>query len=391
MSSKRDIAQCFGTRQINTRTNDTSWKGSRIFSSGDTIYSYGYHFPLAIFLGTENLGKPNQRHVFVKNGDKYSSSTSGHQSAVQSHCPGPTVARSALRAAGIVFDNLYIPPSKTFTPPPERKYNERSEKYGRIVFYRPDFRQAIYRERATGKLFENDIEYLDKDEKPVPYARPDQGMFIPHDGNSGRDPDSPVQYGSWHILGATVIEQDDKYYLCSLDESSYFVSQLSRRPKSIEDAFVSLKPKPVLDAEKAGRTVLRQGEWFFINTGVNDRQLSQNLGLRYGAFAEQTERRALPVRDIQDVDQENRATGQRSTGQQNLHEALLFTPDRKVTIGGVVIKAGHVLARGKVFHRFPNFGSRLTGQHKTLNLGEFWYSVHRNLEVAAWSQGGTFD
>jgi bifunctional DNA-binding transcriptional regulator/antitoxin component of YhaV-PrlF toxin-antitoxin module len=45
-------------------------KGSRIFFEGDILYSYGYHFPLAV----------KSKNGYVLNGDKYSVTTSKHQS-----------------------------------------------------------------------------------------------------------------------------------------------------------------------------------------------------------------------------------------------------------------------------------------------------------------------
>jgi len=51
----------------------TSGKGSRIFIEGDTIYSYGYHFPLAKRIGTRE---------YLINPESYSSSTRKHQGHV---------------------------------------------------------------------------------------------------------------------------------------------------------------------------------------------------------------------------------------------------------------------------------------------------------------------
>lgn len=51
-------------------------------------------------------------------------------------------------------------------------------------------------------------------------------------------------------------------------------------------------------------------------------------------------------------------------------------------------------ARGNVYHRWSwqiQGKHYSTGQHKTIHLGDEWHAVHRNTEVAAWSQGGSFD
>lgn len=52
----------------------TSGKASNMFIEGDTIYSYGYHFPIAKRLNTNN--------IVIVNSNSYSNSTSKHQSHV---------------------------------------------------------------------------------------------------------------------------------------------------------------------------------------------------------------------------------------------------------------------------------------------------------------------
>jgi hypothetical protein len=51
-------------------------------------------------------------------------------------------------------------------------------------------------------------------------------------------------------------------------------------------------------------------------------------------------------------------------------------------------------ARGYVYHRWSwkvDGKQYSPGQHKTVRLGDEWHIAHRNTELAAWSQGGTFD
>src|SRR5262249_7796591 len=72
----------------------------------------------------------------------------------------------------------------------------------------------------------------------------------------------------WHRVGSGVLRENGHDYLCSMDEGSYFVSQLYRRVRSVADAFASLNPREVVAAEEAGLEVKRQGEWFFIPVGT---------------------------------------------------------------------------------------------------------------------------
>ena len=53
---------------------ETKLKGSRMFIDGNVIYSYGYHFPIALRL---------EKGVFLFNKDGYSVSTSRHKNKVK--------------------------------------------------------------------------------------------------------------------------------------------------------------------------------------------------------------------------------------------------------------------------------------------------------------------
>jgi hypothetical protein len=70
------------TIAIRFAQGSTTGKGSHLFIEGDTIYSYGYHFPVA---------RRNADGTVWLNPDKYSVSTTRHQSLV----------RNALAKAGI--------------------------------------------------------------------------------------------------------------------------------------------------------------------------------------------------------------------------------------------------------------------------------------------------
>lgn len=71
MASHDSVAEKFGKRQVNTRTKRVEWSASRVYCYDDLIYSYGGHFPMAKFLGEH----PKHGNFFIKNSDKYSSST----------------------------------------------------------------------------------------------------------------------------------------------------------------------------------------------------------------------------------------------------------------------------------------------------------------------------
>lgn len=74
-----------------------------------------------------------------------------------------------------------------------------------------------------------------------------------------------------HFTGASLFSVDGKFYLFDVDRREVqhkifnpFLAEINGNPKSIKEAYQILKPKAVIDAEKRGLKVLRQGEWFFI-------------------------------------------------------------------------------------------------------------------------------
>lgn len=89
--------------------NGKAYKGSNIFSEGNILYSYGRHFPLAV-----RRAGINKSYVLL-NADKYSNTTSRHQSLTFSVFPDdPRVSFATVRAAvesvGAVFE-WYTSPS----------------------------------------------------------------------------------------------------------------------------------------------------------------------------------------------------------------------------------------------------------------------------------------
>lgn len=80
-----------------------------------------------------------------------------------------------------------------------------------------------------------------------------------------------------HFTGASLFRVDDKVFLFDIDRveikhkifNPFLVELVNTEVKTIDAAYVSLKPQEVLDAETKGLKVLRQGEWFFIPTTLD--------------------------------------------------------------------------------------------------------------------------
>jgi hypothetical protein len=320
----------FGARKANPRNNNqVTWKGSRIYSDDQCLYSYGRHFILAVYLGSDREGP-----VFLKNGDKYSSSTTEHQSLVQKHLRGPTVSFSALNSAG------WQPSSMTAKD---------------ILDWQPDDWTDVVRNKDTGHLFragetENTVG------EPFTVTA---GMYVPsHSGDEFTTAEGTFTRGHWHRLAAVLLRANDgDIYLSGLDEGSYFLSQFPKNSgvSWIRGAFDFLKPRPVREAEEFGTTVERQGEWFFVKT-------------------EHTKARELGFKE---KDAKQRAIPDSRPNQRNSHVAVLL------------VRGEEVYAKGNVYHR--NNAGRATREHRTLGLGDHWHRVYRNTEAASWTSQGNVD
>lgn len=186
--------------------NDGPWTtgNGNLYFSGDVLYSYGSHFPICY---------KTEKGLFLVNGDKYSISTSQHQSEVQSALRGKkffTTSFSALQSARIYFKTV------------------------EIVDYTKEL-SVLFGEKP------------DKEDYPA-YVNI-----------------SKVNWSDkWHVHAAAtaLFRQDGIYFIAGMDEFQYFVSRLPGKPRTIEKAFESLKPLSIRRLEKSGVHIKRQGEWF---------------------------------------------------------------------------------------------------------------------------------
>lgn len=99
----------WGSRASTNEPEDRlSMTGGNVFATGDTIYSYGRHFPMATIVRDSRTNEPT---FILINGDRYSNTTSGHQSSVRSEArqtglPNLIVPFTALDAAGVLRDSI---------------------------------------------------------------------------------------------------------------------------------------------------------------------------------------------------------------------------------------------------------------------------------------------
>lgn len=251
------------------------------------LYSYGSHFILAVKLKAE---------YYLLNGDTYSSSTSKHQSHTRTHCvPNIIVPFSALREAGI---------------------DER------------DLEKLIVIDRTRDHTRE--IEYKDYKTREMKTREE-------------------------HLLGACVFKHGRKYLLSGVDTDAknwgggYFLVELRKPVKTVEEAFESLRPKDLQPDDN----YIRQGEFFFVPQSIGTRELKK---LRPKAVIMKSKNLAVIV-------------GSNDSGNPHIARDVFM------------VKKNEVYARGSVRHP----------QHKMINLGETWHKVLINQAKASFSSGGNVD
>lgn len=108
-----------------------------------------------------------------------------------------------------------------------------------------------------------------------------------------------------HFTGALLIENNSQQFLFDLDQREVehgifnpFLAKLPTKCKTIDEAYKSLKPKEVIEAQAAGLEVKRQGEFFFINTNkkLSVKTTKEKLGA-HGCISIQTNDTFLDITD----------------------------------------------------------------------------------------------
>ena len=201
----------------------TNGKGSVYFRQG-VLYSYGEHFPMAFKLSDGR---------YLINGDRYSVTTSAHQSLCHRACPGGegfTTSVSALNRA-----------------------------LGRERFNR-DFNEVEVVDSLPGV----DIWANFHDSAEDSYnALPDkEGVTLTYKKNS----ETGERYlHHAHRAETLLLKIGRGFWVCGMDDRSYFISKLPKRARSVAEAFDIMRPDKVKRWEVETECVVeRQGEWFFI-------------------------------------------------------------------------------------------------------------------------------
>jgi hypothetical protein len=203
----------------NFKAGKAHGKSSRMFFEGDTLYSFGRHFPLLV----------KRPFGYLLNADKYSRTTSSHQRQCSSTAT-IQIPFSALQSAGIDYRQFSL----------IDKSVQRYDKTGKYVKYTSQ--KITTQHSAFGRS-----RYIHKIEK---ISTKEYNLLADKTDWSEEEERRPE---------ACVIEYAGTHYLSSMDGQNYFICELPEKVKTVDDAFESLKPKGLL-----GREYIRQGEWFFV-------------------------------------------------------------------------------------------------------------------------------
>jgi len=200
--------------------NATRGRASNMFVDGNTLYSYGYHFPLLVRL---DWG-------YLQNADRYSQTTSTHQGLTSQYATAlvPFSALSqALTGERVSGWPRYDRYDGLFSVLPELELVHWVEPRVDLVGYKElngDKRITVAEYQRLPS--EEQVRFFEV------YERRPESLILRHRG---------------------------RYLLSSMDNDRYFISELPEPVETVDEGFEILKPKE-LDPDKEW---VRQGEWFF--------------------------------------------------------------------------------------------------------------------------------
>jgi len=196
------------------------------------------HYDNILFSYREPIAVRRDDGLIMVNGDKWSMTTSSHQSDLQMKLRHKNYFTTSFSAIARFVE---IP----------RRMMAQCLRDGRIevLDHTEDFIAHYVRKENVFKS------------KGVMYKIEDlpAGVEIRY----SKDEFGNVQPSLAHMAASCLLKYGDRYGLASMDELQYFCSELPRSVHTVDGAFHALKPQEVLENEVA-LPVFRQGEWFFI-------------------------------------------------------------------------------------------------------------------------------
>lgn len=175
-----------------------------------------------------------------------------------------------------------------------------------------------------------------------------------------------------HRAGESFFSVGDRRFVCGFDRndglkrSSFYLTELppsGKKAKTVDEALLTLRPPGLPE------TTLRQGEWFFVPTGIPTKDFGEEVRTEWHS------KKGVPIvtADAEDL---NRRF------QQGDDEMDRRRRDRR-HVASKVTTGRHVYAAGTV----------KDVQHDDLRLGDGkeWFRVVKNLAVNGWTSNGKVD
>jgi hypothetical protein len=314
------VAERWAQQAVTNEPETRSMSGTNVSASGDAIQSYGW-WEMARIMRKAN----GKAAFFLVNGDRYSPSTSTHQSNVRgairsTGLPSLIVPYTALDAAGIVKSSIvpldiqedtWTAHERTANDPDPywthvhgdtySRYNGRTGEREEITrgldgkFTWLEYRHWLGESTFKAKVVETIVRPATSEEIDAYVARRDWGRDWTSSGLSydewiarhGEAPEPPANTVTERLNLAeddprryTVSERRERTakFLSAFDHNErrevYFLCELPRTSATtVEEAFEALKPKEVASAIAAGLAVERQGDIFAIPTSLTTREL----------------------------------------------------------------------------------------------------------------------
>lgn len=298
---------------------------SRVYYQGDTIYSYGTHFPMAIAIrerprdadrtplvgwGVRD-GTPTEGRLkfILVNGDGFSPSTTNHQGRVREALDGIEsiiIPFTALNAAGI--DRTTIEPVHVRADRTETFHHSQAEEPTgeRLMMDDPSGKtKTVMRRRYDLTLSDPSSEYPEE----VPERVPDPNRRYLRANTTWPVAEFDPHTDEWHWethrhwLGDSLfIARSNgrrRRFLSSFDYQEarplYFLCEMPRTSDacSVEQAYEDLKPEEVKTAEAAGLEPTRQGDMFAVPTELTTREVKLLTPHRKGRIVKRPRRGLL--------------------------------------------------------------------------------------------------
>jgi hypothetical protein len=331
MATRLNLGNDVYTAYVNGWQNyGRNYSNESVYFEGDIIYSYGNHFPMAIRMET------NGKTWYLVNGERYSNTTSKHQSNLREalqYKTQMTIPFQALERAGILKETIEL-------------IDQEDARY--ITKYRYD--------KDTGEKIAYEVHLLGAAlfrAQRWESGSPEWGYFLSGLDETGRDP--------WNA-----------YFLAQIDTDYY-----GKTPETVDQAYWALKPEEVTQADVDDEEVLRQGEWFFIRMDEDEQEFFKKL--------EKDCEKDIKREGVSNIDLPNlyyTRNGFLKNRDEERAERHRCTRLVRLKGKGENEDVVRTYVRGTVRHT--------DGDHKVLKL-DGWYCVYENTQLRGWAVDGSVD